>query len=134
MLYSQGYIPIMTHHKRITETSSTIIDHIYTNNISKTIKSFILIHDLTDHLPILVSTKLKFYEQDSATITFRDTTRFDAEGFTEKLWANLDNLNEDHLHNVNQYMIDFINIFRNTLNKSAPLKAVNHPANSGGLQ
>ena len=73
MLYSQGCATIITHSTRISETSFTIIDHIYTNNISKTIKSFILIHDLTDHLPILVSTKLKFYEQDSATITFRDT-------------------------------------------------------------
>ena len=124
MLYSQGCVPIIAHPTRITETSSTIINHIYSNNISKTIKNFILIHDLTDHLPILVSTKSKFYEQDSATIPIRDTTQFDAERFTEKFWTNLDNLNEDYLHNINQYryMIDFINIFCNTLNKSAPLR------------
>ena len=104
MLYSQGCLPIITHPTRITETSSTIIYHVYTNNISETIKSFILISDLTDHqsVLVLVSTKLKFYEQDSAAIPIRDTTRFHAERFTEKCWANLDNLNEKYLHNVNQ--------------------------------
>ena len=52
MLYSQGCVPVITHPSCITQTSLTILDYIYTNNISKTIKSFILIHDLTDHLPV----------------------------------------------------------------------------------
>ena len=56
MIYSQGCIPTITHPTRITSTSSTLIDHIYTNNFIKEMKSFILLHDLTDHFPILVST------------------------------------------------------------------------------
>ena len=38
---------------------STLIDHVYTNNTTKEIKSFILLHDLTDHMPTIVSTNLK---------------------------------------------------------------------------
>ena len=74
------------------------------------------------NLPVLKSAKLEFHEQDSATVPVRDTTQFDAERFTEKLWANLDNLNEEYSHSVNQYMINFIDIFPNILNKFAPLR------------
>ena len=59
MIYSQGCLPIITQPTRITENSSTLIDHVYTNNTTKEMKSFILLHDLTDHMPIIVSTNLK---------------------------------------------------------------------------
>ena len=59
MIYSQGCLPIITQPTRITENSSTLIDHVYTNNTTKEIKSFILLYDLTDHMPIIVSTNLK---------------------------------------------------------------------------
>ena len=41
MIYSQGCLPIITQPTKITENSSTLIDHIYTNNITKEMKSFI---------------------------------------------------------------------------------------------
>jgi len=46
MIYSQGFIPLITHPTRITETSSTVIDHIYTNN-----ECYVRINkfNLTDH-------------------------------------------------------------------------------------
>ena len=59
MIYSQGCLPIITQPTRITENSSALIDHVYTNNTTKEMKSFILLHDLTDHMPIIVSTNLK---------------------------------------------------------------------------
>ena len=59
MIYSRGCLPIITQPTRITENSSTLIDHVYTNNTTKEMKSFILLHDLTDHMPIIVSTNLK---------------------------------------------------------------------------
>ena len=59
MIYSQGCLPIITQPTRITENSSTLIDHVYTKNTTKEMNSFILLHDLIDHMPIIVSTNLK---------------------------------------------------------------------------
>ena len=39
---------------RITETSATILDHVWTNLYSKNIKTAVLLHPLSDHLPILM--------------------------------------------------------------------------------
>ena len=38
---------------RITETSKTLIDHIYTNNIKTSLYSEIRISDISDHFPVL---------------------------------------------------------------------------------
>jgi len=39
---------------RITKHSTTLIDHIYTNDVKSRIVSGIIIDDLSDHLPIFV--------------------------------------------------------------------------------
>ena len=40
---------------RLTETSSTIIDHFYTNELLTSIDSKIILSDITDHFPILLN-------------------------------------------------------------------------------
>jgi endonuclease/exonuclease/phosphatase family metal-dependent hydrolase len=50
MLYLNNFIPIITKPTRITEHSSTLIDHIYTN-ASTHIVSGIALVDISDHLP-----------------------------------------------------------------------------------
>ena len=40
---------------RLTETSSTIIDHFYTNELLTSIDSKIILSDVTDHFPILLN-------------------------------------------------------------------------------
>ena len=60
-IYSLGCIPLITNPTRITEseTSFSIIDHLYTNNISHKTDSFVILHNLTDHLPILARSYFK---------------------------------------------------------------------------
>ena len=43
MIYSLGSILLIKHPTRITQTSSTLIDHIYSNNVSDNINSCILL-------------------------------------------------------------------------------------------
>ena len=40
---------------RDTPNSSTLMDHIYTNNASDDLQNFILVHDISDHYPLYVS-------------------------------------------------------------------------------
>ena len=51
-VFSQSYIPVITKPTRVTHTSATLIDHIYTNNITSPSKSGILVTDMADHFGI----------------------------------------------------------------------------------
>ena len=51
-LFSHGLYPLINLPTRITSTSSTLIDNIFTNEIDVDISSGILINDISDHLPI----------------------------------------------------------------------------------
>ena len=51
-ILSHGAIPLITKPTRISNNSSTIIDHIITNDLKHELQSFIVKSDLTDHYPI----------------------------------------------------------------------------------
>ena len=52
MLISNGYYPLINVPTRVTDNSSTIIDHIITNDYTHNISSRVIKTDLTDHFPI----------------------------------------------------------------------------------
>ena len=51
-MLSSGFFPAIDRATRITDTSATLIDNIYTNVHHKSIKSYIWITDISDHLPV----------------------------------------------------------------------------------
>jgi hypothetical protein len=51
-LYGNGLYPLITRPTRITKSSATLIDNIFTNEYRNVDKSGILISDVSDHLPI----------------------------------------------------------------------------------
>ena len=51
-LYSYGMLPIITKPTRITSTTATLIDNIFTNNCFQTHYGGLLCTDISDHLPI----------------------------------------------------------------------------------
>jgi len=55
MLHSYGCYIVPNYPTRDTPNSSTLIDHIYTNNASDDLQNFILVHDISDHYPLYVS-------------------------------------------------------------------------------
>ena len=54
MFFSYGFIPLINRPTRVTETTATIIDHIYTNNynVNSKLLQGILVTDVSDHFPI----------------------------------------------------------------------------------
>ena len=52
MLHSLSCKLLVHKPTRITKRSTTLIDHIYTNDVKSSIVSGIIIDDLSDHLPI----------------------------------------------------------------------------------
>ena len=52
-LFSYGFFPLINTPTRVTGSTATLIDNIYTNEMSVNIEPGILINDISDHLPIL---------------------------------------------------------------------------------
>ena len=55
---SSGYTPLISKPTRITKSTATLIDNIFTNNLSKTEHlNGILLNDISDHFPIFTITE-----------------------------------------------------------------------------
>ena len=56
-MYSIGLYPLIDKLSRITQYSATLIDNIFTNELTNQIISGLLINDISDHLPIFYLTR-----------------------------------------------------------------------------
>ena len=54
LMYSKGVFPLITKPTRITNTTATLIDNIFTNDLNHNYTSGAFICDVTDHLPIFI--------------------------------------------------------------------------------
>ena len=50
-----GMYPLINVPTRITATTASILDHFWTNIVDKPIKSAVLVHKISDHLPIAIN-------------------------------------------------------------------------------
>ena len=51
-MFSLGMFPLISKPSRITDVSATLIDNIFTNELTYTITSGLLINDISNHLPV----------------------------------------------------------------------------------
>ena len=88
--------PSITKPTRITSKTATLIDNIFTNSYSKQTAGLILT-DISDHLPIFISTNLTVYEKDDkgTKVNARDVSDENIRNFKNKLcqvdWDNVCN-------------------------------------------
>ena len=75
-LHSEGCINVITKPTRITATSATLLDHIYTNLTRNIAKRAILTYEISDHLPTFYTVKIKSTVEKSRSI-IRDIKNFD---------------------------------------------------------
>ena len=52
-MFSFNYYPLINKQTRLAETSSTAIDHIWTNITNTEVKSGIIVHNIADHFPVV---------------------------------------------------------------------------------
>ena len=64
-LFSHFLYPLISRPTRLTSYSATLIDNIFTNNISASGDNGLIINDLSDHLPIFT---LCYTDAHSSTI------------------------------------------------------------------
>ena len=102
--------------------SSSLLDHFYSNKDASHISSHILIHDISDHLPIVTITKDTKPLKQFCNKYKRDTKHFVAEEFLIDLDQQLNHIFLSKNSNLHDDMEDFVNKFSTVLNKHAPLR------------
>ena len=119
MLFSLGYLPLITKATRITDHSKTLIDHIYTNCPEKVLKSGICLADISDILPCFCtfSSKLQINAQQKC---YRDFSNFNSDLFIEDL-DKVDFLSLVE-PDVNKSMINIANTLQHLSDKHDPIK------------
>ena len=80
MLFDLGFMRVITKATRVTDHTSSLIDHIYTNAPEKVIKSGICLADISDHLPVFCTIANTLPTSNEVRF-FRDFTHFNQTAF-----------------------------------------------------
>ena len=74
------YFPVINKPTRITDTSATVLDHIWTNLHQEQIKSRVILNPLSDHLPLYMCFNLNkqnlYRPQQKRFFTSQNITKF----------------------------------------------------------
>ena len=126
----QGFFPVITKPTRVAETSSTIIDHIITNDLARRLFPMIIRTDLTDHYltAVVAIENIECTQSQPMKILRRDMSHFssetfktDVEQFANRFLENLTEITADNFNNVFDY---FTNTYKRIVDQHAPLKCL----------
>ena len=136
LLYSSYFWPLISKPTRITESTSTLIDNIFSNSVDMVSVAGILYADVSDHLPLFVINKThtnKNLSSESNLIKFRKFTDNSKQQFKEKLqslsWDELYTMtNTEHAYNffIQKILDEYEQAFPLTVKQKRRAK-INHP-------
>ena len=108
---------------RVTQTSSTIIDHIYTSNPENITETFVSYYAISDHFPVCFSTKVnaKISKPDHITTSYRCFKTFDENLFLTDLSSCLEHFKSDR-GTVDEDFAACHSVIVQCLDKHAPIK------------
>ena len=123
LIFSYSLLPTIYKPTRITETTATIIDNILTND-ENVIKSSILVTDITDHMPTVLTTRNNLTNHSGSTkkITYK---RIHTDDNIAKLKQRLIDVKWQEIldnNNANDDYNKFIETFDTLYNECVPLK------------
>ena len=134
MIQSYGLLPLITKPIRVfTETSSTIVNHILTNDVHHCILPGIIQYDLSDYYSIFCTAfdpSSEKCEKFGVKQMIRDLTNFRQDNFISDLEDCLFEFNsnlatkEINYHSFNEIFQIFIQIIKNVINKHCPNKLI----------
>ena len=108
---------------RVTESSSTIIDHIYSTNPENIIERFVPSLSIRDHFPICFTRKInnKIRKTKHITTRYRSFKNFNEDSFRADLASDLNNFTVDQ-PDINKDISVWYNIIQKHLDQHAPYK------------
>ena len=121
MLFSYNLLPLITKPTRITDYTSTLIDHIYTNApIHNTVSGICLI-DISDHLPVFCVSDT-FTKKKKETMYFRDYSKLNKELYLTDM-SSIDWQSDlNNIHDLHQLTTNCVKKVTEVVNKHAPLR------------
>ena len=127
-MYSYGYYPLIVYPTRVTVSTSTLIDNIFTNMLDSRMRSGILVNDISDHLPIFtfnMNTNIKnnVKQNISSCIYTRQSSVSNVNKFIQSLenidWGDVyDTTDIDHAYNK------FVEKYSDAYNTACPIVKV----------
>ena len=119
-----GLTQLINSPTRVTKTSSSIIDHIYTNMTEHISEIIVPFYSLSDHYPICFTRSVKCTRNcnvDHKSITYRCFKKFNEEYFqTDLLFSQINRV--ETINNPNTSLALLYDIINDVLSKHAPLK------------
>jgi hypothetical protein len=124
ILFNLGLFPLINKPSRTTESTITLIDNIFSNDLALIYSSGLLINDISDHLPIFLFSKHakrnKDYHHYKMIRRINDNNiQLMKNELSEQNWNLVCNCN-----NVNLAYDNFLDIFMKVYNKHCPLQKV----------
>ena len=122
-LISQGFLPYILKPTRVTDTSATLIDHIYSNHTYTNHDSGIIFTDLTDHIGVFHITNDTTNKTESTYLYVRQLKDSHIKEFknilTQTDFSDVLN-NEDPNDVYNCFLRDYYSLF----DKACPIKYI----------
>ncbi|XP_062601194.1 uncharacterized protein LOC134262888, partial [Saccostrea cucullata] len=114
---------LITAATRVTNTSSTLIDHFYTNKPDNMCEVNVPFIAISDHYPICATRKTKCMQQKGkhVEIEYRDFKKFDENKFLHDL-KDVDFNNLLQMHDPNEILTEFYDLFNSILDQHAKVK------------
>ena len=121
-LHSAGCYSLINKPTRITDTSATTLDHIYSNSLHKISVSGVLISDISDHLPTFCVMTSNIQRNLTPKLMIRDMTKFNIEAFSEEISYSLESSFRNRENYPNVVILKIQNVITEITNKYAPLR------------
>jgi len=75
IMTDHSFFSIINKPTRISNNSATVLDHIWTNSYTNLIKSAVILHPLSDHLPVIMCTKIECQRSNESIYERRFTIK-----------------------------------------------------------
>ena len=105
LMFSYSLFPLITKPTRVTETSATLIDHIWSSQLEKIIGNYVIHNDISDHFPVLSQLQIVSIKHESQQIFKRVISATAIDKFNNDLalldWCQvLSTVNADEAYDI----------------------------------
>jgi hypothetical protein len=121
LMESLGYKQLVTMPTRVTDTTESLIDHIYTNNVNLHTKTATVLHDLSDHFFTYTALHATLYRVPKVLVTKRSYKHFQEDNFMEYC-SYLPFYQSISLCDINEKVAFITNLINDALDIFAPVK------------
>ncbi|XP_077968768.1 uncharacterized protein LOC144422802 [Styela clava] len=117
-------LPLITKPTRVTRTSSTLIDNIFTNAINYDLSSFVILTDISDHYPQFCTVSTSIFTRRQNQIFRRDMRNFSIDLYRSDIESSILPISNCQItcDNLNILFDSFVAIIKSSIDAHAPIK------------